>query len=547
MSETNDNVQQIPTDTAAAASVTERAAEAIVDHSGPLDEIDAAMDGVDEPQTPTVDTSSEEPAKLPEVAIDTQGEEGTVAVKQKTLQEFSTVAATHLEFGDELSLPSQFEDVTREAMEKAPNMNLADNPVSRDWGEVLTDGLEYQTQLNGFVPTLEDPEAEFRQHIVHNNRSLSGAVPRAAVVENSTLTGERAMLRMISHLGLGALFQVPLWHSGFWITFKPPTESELLELYRIMGADKISFGRRTYGLAFSNLTSYTIDRLVSFALAHVYDLTAKPEDINISNLRDHICSQDIPSLIWGFVNTMYPNGFRYRRACVADPEKCNFIIEETLNVSKLQWTNGLALSDWQITHMSARQSRNKDGASIARYKEELKRIQKSKIDINKGKPNAFSFTIKTPTVREYIDAGHRWIGNIVDIVDRALGATAEDRQRNQMVVRHGQATAMRQYSHWVDSIEYETNIINDPETIETLLNTLSADDNARTEFTKEVINYINSSTIAVIGIPVFDCPSCKKTNEGYFKLPAHKNIIPLDMTQVFFGLLTQRLERIADR
>jgi hypothetical protein len=512
-----------------------------LDMSGPIDEIDAAMA---EPQPET--TAPEVTDKPQEEPAATATEQSTT-VKQNTLQEFSTVAEVHLQSGDELSLPSEFEQTTANAMEKAPNVNMVDNPISRDWAEVLSEGLKFQSQLGGFVPTLENQEAEFRQHVVHNNRSLAGAVPRSTVVENTNLTGERAMLRMLSHLGLGTLFQVPLWHSGFWITFKPPTESEVLELNRIMTADKIGFGRRTYGLAFSNTTSYTIDRLVSFALAHVYDITTKPEDISIANLRDHISSQDYPSLIWGFINTMYPRGFRYRRACVADPAKCNHIVEETLNVSKLQWTNKLALTEWQITHMSARQSRNKDGASVARYKEELKSIQKTKIDINVGKPNAFSFTIKTPNLREYVEAGHRWIGDIVDTVDRAMGASAEDRQREQMIMRHGQATAMRQYSHWVESIEYETNIITDSETIETVLNTLSADDDVRTEFTAKIIDYINSSTMSVIGIPVFDCPVCKKTNEGYFKMPAHRNIIPLDVTQVFFGLLTQRLERIADR
>lgn len=490
----------------------------------------------------------EEPAPTAEVPQSEEAASGSVRKPHRATVEYPVSMEENLTTGDELILPASFDRETREVLERLPNVALLDNPQSRQWANAVSEGLGLSTSQEVFIPTLENEKADFRQRLEHNGQSLTAQAPKFKAIDNQNLQGERAVVRLISHLGLGTLFQVPLWHSGLWITFKPPTESEIIELNRGLISDKIKMGRYTYGLAYSNTTAYTVDRLINFALSHVYDITAKAEDITIENLANHISCQDIPSLLWGFICTMYPRGFRYQRACVADPEKCNHILEETLNVSKLQWTNVATLTDWQKTFMSGRQPKSKDVASINRYKEELAELQKKRVLVNEGLRNEIAITIKTPSITEYVDAGHRWIGDIVSAVDRALGADASDNERNTVIIRHGQASAMRQYSHWIESIEYETNIITDRETIESTLDVLSADDTVRTEFIQAVVNYINSSTVSLIGIPVYDCPACGKTQNSNVTLgESHKNIIPLDVIQVFFGLLSQRLERMADR
>ena len=477
----------------------------------------------------------------------TENIENTARKKQNVIQDYNINSSNKLESGDELTLPANFDKETKVVLEDLPNISLIDSDDARKWGQAVSDGLEYTSFQETFVPALEEEGAEFKHKVEHAGINLSAAAPKFKPAENQNLKGERAVIRLNTHLGLGTLFQTPLWHSGLWITFKPPTESEIIELNRVLISDKVRFGRYTYGLAFSNTSSYTVDRLVDFALAHVYDTSAKAEDISLDNLKNFISCQDIPSLLWGFICTMYPRGFKYTRGCINDPEKCNFILEETLNVSKLQWTNTNALNDWQKTFMSNRQSKTRDIASINRYKEELKKIQKKRIELNKDAPNAIFVTIKTPTISEYIEAGHRWISNITETVEKAIGNDVSENERNNIIIRHGQASAMRQYSHWIDSIEYDTNIIDDRDTIETVIETLSSDDEIRNEFMTTVVDYINKSTISIIGIPVFDCPNCGKSQESHLELPAHTNIIPLDVMQVFFGLMSQRLTRLVDR
>jgi uncharacterized protein len=501
-----------------------------------------------------IDDSLPDSALTKEEHVDTTEQEEeesitstTIRKKQNVFQEYSITADVNLSTGDELVLPSNFDAETRDVLERAPNVNLLDNPEARAWATDLAEGLELTSYNETFVPTLENQESEFRHKLEHNGGSLMSASPKFKNIENQNIKGERAVIRIISHLGLGTLFQVSLWHSGLWVTFKPPSEAEIIELNRLLVSDKIKLGRYTYGLVFSNVSSYTTDRLMDFALAHIYDITSKVEDITIDTLKDNISCQDIPSFLWGFICTMYPRGFKYRRACVNDPVKCNHVIEETLNLTKLQWTNTKALTDWQKTFMAGRQSKMKDKASIVRYKEELTQLQNKKIVINEGMSNEVIIIIKTPSVTEHVDAGHKWINDIVDVIDKTVGTDINEQERNGFIVKHAQASAMRQYSHWVDSIEYDTNVIDDRETIEQTLDVLSADDEVRIAFNTGVVDYINSSTVSVIGIPVFDCPVCNKTQEASIELPAYKNIIPLDVMQLFFQCLTQRMSRLMAR
>lgn len=496
-----------------------------------------------------VEPSTEVQVKT-DVTTDSSVKEETAPVAKvtkKALQQFDINHRDKLEYVETIALPSDFDEQTRTALDKAPNIDMIDTNEGREWASIIAEGLENTTSSEVFVETLQDENASFGQQVEHNNIPLFGGVPKLRPIENQNLKGERSVIRMLSHLGLGTLFQVPLWHTGMWITFKPPSEAEIIEINRVIQADKIKLGRYTYGLAFSNITSYTIDRLIEFALNHVYDTTLKNEEAPISSLRSIIASQDIPSLLWGFVCTMYPRGFNYVRSCVSDPEKCNHKTKDTLNVFKLQWTNENALTDWQKTHMSKRQPGSKDLASINRYKEELSVIQKRKIVINEGRDDSIDILIKSPSISEYVDAGHRWVGDIVETVNRALSAEARNEERNEIITKHGQASAMRQYSHWVDSIEIGSNVIDDLESIEKNLNVLSANDEIRSQFITEVVDYINRSTVSVIGIPVFDCPSCGTVQSGSMNLPHHTNVIPLDVIQVFFALLTQRLERMAAR
>lgn len=499
-------------------------------------------------ELPLLDDSEEIPT--PEEAQDPPTTEETpdVVPTQNIQLDYPYTRTPTYEFDDDqlTPLPSDFQREIGEIADKLPKIKLDGSTPERAWLDVVNKGSGFEPDIEMFRPTLEQPNSLWRQGVEYNGKMIAGGYPRYAQTENQTLVGEKAVLRILAHTRLGAQFRTPLWHSGIWVTFKSPSETAQIELYRMIVDDKISLGRQTYGLIFSHVTSYTVERIVNFALQHVIETTlaVKGGEI-IQALKSTISCQDITSLLWGFACSMYPNGFLYQRGCVTDPMKCIHVVKELLDLSKLQWVNQNALTPWQRTHMSDLRPGQKTLENIKRYQEELLPIQERTVYINQETSEELSIKLKSPTIDDYVVAGAKWISGIEDLVNRVLSTSPDTQQRNGLITRHGQATFLRQYDHWVNEIGMGTNVVNDRDTMESTLDNINGDDLFRQDFMSRVTDYINDSTIAVVGIPKYHCPECN----GLQDTPKNTSqyIIPLDMIQLFFSLLTLRMARIVRR
>lgn len=469
--------------------------------------------------------------------------EETIDKKGKVEQHFPIGKETSKDI-ESVAMPTDYSSVIRDALSNLPNVNMADNEAAREWIKTLNESLGNLPMHDMFRATLEDPDASFTQKPEYKGKVLTASVPRFDKVENSVLKGEKAVIRIMQTLGLGNLIQIPLWHSGMHFTIKPPTEAELIELNRQFIADKIQFGRYSYGLAFSNTMCYTTDRLVDFALNHLYNSTLKTDVLDPVELKKLISCQDIPILVWGVLCSIYSNGYKYKRACIANPETCNHVIEETINITKLLVTNTNSLTDYQLEHMSYRQPRSRSLDQVTKYKDELTNIHQSRVRIDDDR-NIF-ITIKTPSIHDYVNSGHLWVSNIVNTVEKTIASDATENEKDLLITRYAQASRLRQYSHWIESIEIDTNISEDRETIDELLNVLSSDDDISNLIMKKVREYIDHSVIALIGIAEFDCPKCKGTNSNPV-YPKFSRYIPIDVFPVFFSLATQRLTRLIER
>lgn len=442
-----------------------------------------------------------------------------------------------------ISLPSVDNEQVQKTFSSILDKQLLDNKDSREWGDAIRDALSFATFKGAFISTLSKPGSEFEQFVEAGGEQLCGRSPKFKKAVNENLKGSRAVMRVLEKRNLGSLFQTPLWNSGIWITFRPPSDTAIVNLNRQIASDKIELGRASYGLIFSNTSVYTINRLVDFALDHIQDTTLKLDKINTAELKKIISSQDIPTMLWGLACAMYPNGFNYRRACVSDPDKCQHVVEELLNLSKLSWINKKGLTDWQRVHMATRTPGSKTPTDIKKYKEELKTNEKHSYELEKG----FNVILKTPVIDEYVEAGYKWIDSLVALVEESASSGLSQEEKNVLITRHGQATGLRQYLHWIDSLTLDSNVVDDVETLALTLDSLSSDEELQNLLLSFVSEYINSSTISVIGIPEFVCPACGTMQEGNKTLPMHSNIIPLDVTQLFFALIMGRMEKIAER
>lgn len=453
---------------------------------------------------------------------------------------FTSPLTDEFDYGEETAfLPSNSSTVTDEIIKDIPKTRLAETQQGKEWIGALNAGMSSVIYNDGLGKTAARSEANFVQGVESAQGILTATAPIFKSKEDTKFTGDRARLRIRQALKLGVIFNVPLWHSGFWIRIKAPSEGALLELYRQITADKVTLGRATYGLIFSNNTSYSARVLLDFVIENMYEssLAIKEGD----NIRNYIKTPDLPILLWGLACSIYSNGFQYTRACISDPEKCNHILKEKLDLSKLLWTDSTALTQHQINHMTKRQRGSMETDSLKRYTDEFIRGQKNKVNLT----DDVSITIKIPTIVEHIDSGYRWINTIEENYGKAL--IQDESKRDDYLISQGKATVMRQYAHFVESIEVAGDVYDDVETLEEVLNDLTASDKIRNTFMDKVADYLAESTVSMIAIPTYTCPSCggdqspTKTNASF------PNLIPIDIIPTFFTLLLAKLRKIEAR
>lgn len=447
----------------------------------------------------------------------------------------SPVEGGLIEGAETLSLPPANQDVVRAALDKAPeDIGKSDKAVA--WATALSESVTAVHPADGGVAAARRAQSWWAQEVPSGVGPLRAAVPKMVKKEGVSYTGEAARELIRARLKLGTNIHIPLWASGFWVTITSPSEDELLELQRRIAAEKISIGRSTYGLMFANTQVYTTNILIEFVMDHVVRHSV---DVRKDELIKMIRMTDMSQLIWGLACSIWPNGFQYRRACIADIAHCQHVIEEKLSLAKLSWVDRSRLSESMIAHMTRRGEKAMSVESVKRYQEELLAGMPRLVKISEE----LSLMLRVPTIPEQITSGFRWVDTIEETYGRVL--TMDEAARDSYLLDQTRATIMREYAHCVEKIVLDEDEFGDVETIESTLADCSARDDLRTTFMKEMGAYLDDSLISMIAIPSYECPNCKKPQvvEG-FRYP---ELIPLDVSQTFFNLLGQRIQKIQNR
>lgn len=416
--------------------------------------------------------------------------------------------------------------------ENYPRFDATDNVTSRAWLAGYTSGMRNLPKGDSFSDSVEREGSAWRQKVEYNGAYLGAGRPRFGDNSSNVISGERALMKVSSMLGLGSMVQIPLWHTGIWVSIKAPTEASLLELERRIANEKIRLGRYTNGMVFSNTSVYTVSYVVNFVLEHVYDASVK--NISQDSLKDLIKTTDIPTLVWGLACAIYPNGYDYSRPCTTNPSECQHIVNGVLNIAKLFWTDNDSLSTYQRKHMQRRQDKfTKE--ELDRYEQEHVRGGVYRINLSEN----LNVTLRVPTIAQYETSGFAWVEGIVELLEGSLGVSLRGEERDDYIVDQGRLTALRQYSHWVKNIEAGDDLIEDTETTEELLGLLSSDQELADSFFEKVGQYIDDSTVSLIAIPKYDCPACGGEQHGDVHDLRHPHLLPIDAVSVFFTLLDQ--------
>lgn len=411
------------------------------------------------------------------------------------------------------------------------------------WLVYLQEAAKLFHTFKTYDETLNRPGANWEQLIKSEAGPLTLSRPNFKKNGEQELVGEKAVLKLSSAMNLGQMLNVPFWHSGLWLKMKAPSDATLLNLENRIAEEKAMLGRQTNGFVFSNASAYIYDYLTTAILSDVYGGSTDKRDV--IELRKLIKITDIPTLVWGYLSTIYPNGYPLAQPCVNSIGKCNHVEHEMIMISKLMWVDKSSLGEGHIAHMTKR-DKVMDDEQIFKYQQTLPVGGDKLIKIN----DTLSIVLAVPSIQDYIDAGYKWVESIERMVAGSFAASKTGDERNEYILKMSATMSLRQYSHWIKEIHFyddpsdpdTINYIKDKDTLETSMDNLSKDDDVAAKIIEKVAEYIDASTLAVVGIPRYQCPVCN-ADQGKF-LPADRYIIPLDVVRIFFTLQSQRMLKV---
>lgn len=425
-------------------------------------------------------------------------------------------------------------------------------PEMMTWKNNAEKSIEYYTPYGLYQTRFTDTGSVFRQGVLGNDDKLATIGPVNFNFKEGELKGEVALLKVTKKLGLGDVIVIPLPHSGLWVTIKPPSERDLIDFYNTMFREKILLGRTTFGLTLTNFSVHVNNALFDFISSHIHSINNR--DIPIDELRDKLVIHDYHILVWGFICSLYPNGYNYERDCSTDISKCTHRTSAKLNLNKLLWIDNSALSETQKTILYDNKAMKMTLAHYDKYMNEHKLVINKSIVLSNG----IKIYLKVPTFAEHIRDGFSWVNAINNKIESMLVTpsghgvdTEEDdsvkQQRLEHLSKYVKSSVLRQHAHFIQKLEVDGNTISDRDTVNNVLNVLSGEDDIRIEINDAILKFKSETTIGIIGIPEYRCPSCGESQRVESAGERFTSVIPLDVLGIVFLFLTSKISRILDR
>ena len=372
--------------------------------------------------------------------------------------------------------------------------------------------------------------------------------------QNGKVTGQRAVARFNAILSVGAIIHVPLWHSGFWITLKPPTQREIINLELNIASNSIKLGRETNTMVYSNYSVIFNKIVTEFIKDHIIDHTLKLEEGD--DITKHILINDFYILVNGILSGMNPKGLNISRTCnnviKMDEEdnkiNCDYIVNSLCDPNKLVWVNRKVLSNKMLNQMSKKQPNSVTVQDAVEYQKSLANITEKEYVIKTDNDVEFTLYIKPPTLSKYIDAGEEWVERIIQDTESLFTESDTNEVKDDKINKMLTASLLSIYSSFVTKIAHkEQNIeVTDDITICQLLDNIALDDGAYKSTLEAIQDYITDSSIAIVATPAFICPKCK-TNIKNDNLPEghpFEALIPINVLEVFFAQCARRNRRL---
>lgn len=424
---------------------------------------------------------------------------------------------------------------------------LADNPYLKQddaefddkWGDAVSIAEADQINATFFGDSLNREGSHWHPKVEYEGQRLGPSSPRVGTYgKGEKIAGIHAIRKIQALTGGGGMVKVPLWHSGFYISIKAPTDMQLLNYHDTVAREKIELGKNTVGLIFSNSSSYTNSSIYDLAVDCIYETSVK--DCSIGDIKEILSINDFPIIAWALAYTMYPNGYSYVSPCIADPKNCQAVTEALLDIRKLLWVDRTALNEKQKRHMSQYSDSQCTRADVKAYQDEFDNTDDNTYVNDLG----FTVAFKQPTLKEHLESGARWIHELDNVVRDVFTEEVRQDRINAYINNRANLTKLRSFTHYIKHVTWhdDDSITVAEETIERLMDQFSANPDIIEDLGNKLDKYIDKSSIAIVGLPRVPCPKCGKT-ETTDEAKANPWIIPINPVRLFFRLRDRKLQQ----
>lgn len=294
--------------------------------------------------------------------------------------------------------------------------------------------------------------------------------------------------------------------------------------------------------------------MTDFIMNHVIDSSL---DVPLDKLTDYISVHDLQTLALGMISAMYPNGFETDKFCVntlvtapgTNQAMCSFFAKAKVNPANLSWKNGTMFNNAMLLTLSKRKPNCVSVEEIKQYANYLEPISNKTVNVTSSNGKVITVTFKVPTLAEHLIAGDAWINSIIKQTEEIFTAADTKEVKDNKVYAVITSVLLALFNTFVSKIEIDDVnghiVVDDKLTVTTLLETLSDDDALADTLFTEIKTFISSSILATVATPNFICPECSKNqNEDAITNEAFKELIPINITEVFFGLSAIRLQKM---
>lgn len=373
-------------------------------------------------------------------------------------------------------------------------------------------------------------------------------------IKTKTTTDSAGFLDMLDDAtGMAMPITVPLWNSGIWVALKTPDEPQIIALKYFAAEKEKQLGASTGSTVYSNQSVlYTKTAMdLFFNLIVFSNVNCKKEE-----LRKLILASDINLAISGLAQAIYLDGVDYYRTCsnfTSKKKPCNHSFKAKIRLQNATHTDFSKMSEAQLYHMAKKSPGSVTKEEVLAYQEEFSSMFKVKREYEMGDVKVI-VNYKVPTIEHYLNQGEYWLNKL----NKTAALILSKLDKKDDFKKTGYSTQMKtdllgSYLHYFESVTLvKGEVVKSSSNLKELSQSIerfSKDIALYDKILNDILAIIRNGTISIIGLPEYECSSCKKMNTDSFPEANHsfKKIIPFNVLQLLFTLGDLRFMEIEER